>query len=42
MIEVARNAGLSDLIAGDSVELLASGYQFTEGPLWLPDESVCE
>jgi gluconolactonase len=40
MIEIARNAGLSDLIASDSVELLASGFQFTEGPLWLPDDSV--
>lgn len=34
--EVLRDRGLSRLIAGD-VEILAGGFQFTEGPLWLPD-----
>ena len=40
MIEVLRDTGLSDLIAGDSVERLADQFQFTEGPLWMPDDSV--
>ena len=40
MIPVLRDAGLSELIAGDSVELLAQGFQFTEGPLELPDGSL--
>lgn len=40
MISIPRDAGLSDLIAGDSVEILADGFQFTEGPLWLPDGSL--
>ena len=33
---VLRDRGLSDLVDGE-VETLASGFQFTEGPLWLPD-----
>lgn len=33
---VLRDNGLSALLDGD-VELLADGFQFTEGPLWLPD-----
>jgi gluconolactonase len=40
MVEVLRDNGLSALIAGDAVEPLASGFQFTEGPLWLPDGGV--
>ena len=41
MIPVLRDAGLSDLFEGDSVELVAhEGLQFTEGPLWLPDGSL--
>ncbi|MEW4566521.1 SMP-30/gluconolactonase/LRE family protein [Tautonia sp. JC769] len=36
---ILRDAGLSELIAGP-LETLAQGFQFTEGPLWLPDESL--
>ena len=36
---VLRDQGLSSLIEGD-VEILGSGFQFTEGPLWLPDGSL--
>ncbi len=34
--QILRDRGLSDLVDGE-VEVLASGFQFTEGPLWLPD-----
>jgi gluconolactonase len=37
MVPVLRDAGLSDLLEGDSVATLADGFQFTEGPLWCPD-----
>ncbi len=40
MIPVLRDAGLSDLFEGDSVETVADGLDFTEGPLWLPDGSL--
>jgi len=41
MVPIVRDAGLSGLIdAGASVETLADGFQFTEGPLWCPDGSV--
>jgi len=41
MIPVLRDAGLSELLDGDSVEAVAhEGLQFTEGPLWLPDGSL--
>lgn len=36
---VLRDRGLSALVAGD-FEVLASGFQFTEGPLWLPDGTL--
>lgn len=36
MTRTLREAGLASLIAGD-LEVIASGFQFTEGPLWLPD-----
>ncbi len=36
MVPIVRDAGLSDLVAGGDVETLAGGFQFTEGPLWLP------
>jgi len=39
MATVLRDAGLSALLAGE-VEPLAGGFQFTEGPLWLPDGSL--
>jgi gluconolactonase len=37
MLTVLRDAGLSGLIESESVEQLAAGFQFTEGPLWQPD-----
>jgi gluconolactonase len=40
MISVLRDAGLSKLFEGDSVETVAEGLVFTEGPLWLPDGSL--
>src|SRR5258708_31281734 len=40
MIEMLRDAGLSALLAGEAVETLAQGFQFTEGPLWCPDGSL--
>ena len=39
MPRVLRDAGLSTLLDGE-LELLSDGYQFTEGPLWLPDGAV--
>jgi gluconolactonase len=40
MVSILRDAGLSRLIASDSVELIASGLVFTEGPLELGDGSL--
>jgi gluconolactonase len=40
MIPVLRDAGLSELFEGDSVETVAEGLVFTEGPLWLPDGTL--
>ena len=31
--------GLSDLVVPDSEKLIASGFRFTEGPIWVPDGS---
>jgi gluconolactonase len=39
MAEILRDQGLSELVEGD-VETLADGFQFTEGPLWMPDGSI--
>jgi gluconolactonase len=39
-VSVLRDAGLSALAVADSLELLAEGLQFTEGPLELPDGSL--
>ncbi|RUL89247.1 SMP-30/gluconolactonase/LRE family protein [Tautonia sociabilis] len=36
---VLRDSGLIDLIDGP-LETIAEGFQFTEGPLWLPDGSL--
>lgn len=36
MTQVARDAGLSRLIK-DEITPIAEGFQFTEGPLWLPE-----
>src|SRR5262249_13618895 len=35
MTQVLRDGGLSRLMGGE-LETIATGYQFTEGPLWLP------
>jgi gluconolactonase len=40
MVKILRDAGLSELVAGDEVERLAQGFQFTEGPLYCPDGSL--
>jgi gluconolactonase len=40
MITVLRDGGLSGLVAAEQVETLASGFQFTEGPLCCPDGSL--
>ncbi len=40
MVTILRDAGLSGLIESESVEQLAGGFQFTEGPLWQPDGSL--
>ena len=40
MVSVLRDAGLSDLVDSDELVRLAGGFQFTEGPLWLPDGST--
>ena len=40
MVPILRDAGLSDLVAEGDVETLAGGFQFTEGPLWLPEGAL--
>lgn len=40
MTAILRDAGLSELIESDLVVKLASGFQFTEGPLWCRDGSL--
>jgi gluconolactonase len=40
MISILRDAGLSALVQSDSLEPLAQGFQFTEGPLELADGSL--
>ena len=40
MITILRDDGLSRLITGESLERLAEGFQFTEGPLWCRDGSL--
>ena len=40
MPEILRDAGLSDLIESPFVACVASGFEFTEGPLWCPDGSI--
>ena len=39
MATILKDAGLSDLIDGE-VARIASEFQFTEGPLWLPDGAL--
>jgi gluconolactonase len=40
MLKLLRDAGLSALVADEPLETLADGFEFTEGPLWCPDESI--
>jgi gluconolactonase len=40
MATILRDAGLSALVESVAPECLASGFQFTEGPLWFPDGSL--
>jgi gluconolactonase len=40
MVPILRDAGLSDLVESDEVETLADGFQFTEGPLGLDQDSL--
>src|SRR5262249_45449365 len=40
MIPLKRDAGLAALVESESLETLAGGFQFTEGPLGMPDDSV--
>src|SRR5436309_12230699 len=40
MATLLREDGLAALVAGLEVEMLAGGFQFTEGPLWCPDNSL--
>jgi gluconolactonase len=40
MVQILRDAGLSGLVEGRELECLARGFEFTEGPLWCPDDSL--
>jgi gluconolactonase len=40
MVQILRDSGLSQLVQSDSLERLADGFQFTEGPLWCSDGSL--
>jgi gluconolactonase len=40
LIPVLRDAGLSALIDSETLQSVATGLQFTEGPLWRPDGSL--
>jgi len=40
MVTILRDAGLSRLVESESLDRLADGFQFTEGPLWCPDGSI--
>ena len=40
MVPLLRDAGLSGLVAGDAIDVVADGFEFTEGPLWCPDGST--
>jgi gluconolactonase len=40
MITILRDNGLSRLVESKSLDRLADGFQFTEGPLWCPDGSL--
>jgi gluconolactonase len=40
MVQILRDAGLSGLVESGEVECLARGFEFTEGPLWCPDDTL--
>jgi gluconolactonase len=41
MVSILRDEGLSDLLPESArLERVAAGFEFTEGPLWLPDGSL--
>jgi gluconolactonase len=40
MVQILRDAGLSELVESGEVECLARGFEFTEGPLWCPDDTL--
>jgi gluconolactonase len=40
MLTILRDAGLSCLMESQSLERLADGFEFTEGPLWSPDGTL--
>jgi gluconolactonase len=40
MVTILRDGGLSTLIESETIERLAGGFQFTEGPLWQPDGTL--
>jgi gluconolactonase len=40
MIPILRDTGLQKLVLSDDLTSLATGFQFTEGPLWCPDGSL--
>lgn len=40
MITILRDAGLSALVQSTELKRLCDGFQFTEGPLWCPDDSL--
>jgi len=40
VLKILRDAGLSALADDSTLVTLADGFQFTEGPLWLPDGSL--
>ncbi len=39
MATILKDAGLSEIIDGE-LERVAAGFEFTEGPLWLPDGAL--
>ncbi len=37
-MRIVNDMGLSDLLKSDSEKREATGFQFTEGPIWIPDQ----
>lgn len=40
MAKILRDNGLSALVESEELQTLATGFEFTEGPLWLADGSI--